>query len=151
MRLASVFLLSLLDAIHTVSGTCLSRISNNVMAVFSGAPFAFATNYRNVSACAGYCDGLFECAAWLYSVKGGECQLYKATALSTFTSQHFIYGICDGYHLPSSSSSLVGVSATSHYPDPTPVASTGVSGQVSLHVRYQFLLYYGRSRTLILN
>lgn len=146
MRLSSFFSLLVLDAIHTVSGTCLGRVSNNIMAVFSGAPFAFAMNYRNGSACAGYCEGLRECTAWLYSVKGGECQLYKTTALSTFTSQHFVYGICDGLHLPAASSSLVVVSATSPYPDPTPVASTTVSGKVSLHVCYLFLLCNGRSR-----
>ncbi|RAH65561.1 uncharacterized protein BO66DRAFT_462037 [Aspergillus aculeatinus CBS 121060] len=98
MRLASFFSLVLLsEAVGRVSGnSCLDRVSANTMAVFSGAPFALAPRYDNGSACAGYCDGLAECHAWLYSARGGDCQLYKKTALSTFPSQHFMYGVCGG-------------------------------------------------------
>ena len=133
--------LLILETICTVSSTCLDQISANTMAVFSGAPFAFATNYGNGSACASYCDRLPKCAAWLYSVRGGDCHLHKASALSTFTSQHFMYGICDGYRPPASSSSVAVTSTISLYPNPTRVASAGASTKVSLHVRLPFFFY----------
>ncbi|OOF90905.1 hypothetical protein ASPCADRAFT_134931, partial [Aspergillus carbonarius ITEM 5010] len=126
MRFTSFFSLLLLDTMYIVSSTCLDHISPNTMAVFSGAPYTFVTNYENGSACAGYCDRLPECTAWLYSVRGGECQLYKATALSTFTSQHFMYGICDGHRPPAASSSVAVVSAS-------PTASAAVSNTISRH------------------
>ncbi|RAK76377.1 uncharacterized protein BO72DRAFT_459610 [Aspergillus fijiensis CBS 313.89] len=145
MRLASFFSLVLLsEAVGRVSGnSCLDRISANTMAVFSGAPFALAPRYDNGSACAGYCDGLAECHAWLYSARGGDCQLYKKTALSTFPSQHFMYGVCgsndnNSRRLPlataasvTASSAVVGVVGSPTSSDtgvPTPAAFSVASG-----------------------
>ncbi|PYH43496.1 uncharacterized protein BP01DRAFT_402590 [Aspergillus saccharolyticus JOP 1030-1] len=118
MRLPSLFSLVLLsEAVGRASGnnnnnSCLDQVSANTMAMFSGAPFALAPRYDNGSACAGYCDNLAECHAWLYSVRGGDCQLYKKTALSTFSSQQFMYGVC-GSRLPPSSSVAAAAAANS--------------------------------------
>ncbi|PYI22782.1 hypothetical protein BO99DRAFT_409575 [Aspergillus violaceofuscus CBS 115571] len=143
MRLASFFSLVLLsEAVGRVSGnSCLDQVSANTMAVFSGAPFALATRYDNGSACAGYCDGLAECHAWLYSARGGDCQLYKKIALSTFSSQHFMYGVCAGggsRRLPSATAAsvtansalvaVVGSPTSSDIGVPTPAAFSVASG-----------------------
>ncbi|PYI14732.1 hypothetical protein BO99DRAFT_416543 [Aspergillus violaceofuscus CBS 115571] len=105
------------------------------MAVFSGAPFALATRYDNGSACAAYCDGLAECHAWLYSARGGDCQLYKKTALSTFPSQHFMYGVCSSPSATAASITassavivVVGSPTSSDIGVPTPAALSVASG-----------------------
>lgn len=134
MRISTFLSVILLDAVCTVSGTCLDQVSSNTMAIFNGAPFAFAKDYGSGQECAGFCDKLSECNAWLFSERGGECQLYKANALSTFKSQHFTYGICNGHRSSPASSSVAVAAVTSHNPNSTPSHSAGLSDRISLHV-----------------
>lgn len=134
MKLSSFVISLLLTTVGNASASCLDHILANTMAIFSGAPFAFATNYQTGSQCASYCDSLAECTSWLYSVRGNECQLYKGTALSIFSSQHFMYGVCDGHRIlttPSAGSSAAAPASLRA----SSVFSAMTSETPSLHVR----------------
>ncbi|PWY88965.1 hypothetical protein BO70DRAFT_350224 [Aspergillus heteromorphus CBS 117.55] len=130
MRLSLVPLSIILGvAVSTTSASCLDQISANTMGVFSGVPLTFASGYLNGSACAYHCDALELCNAWLYSVAGGECQLYKQKALSTFKSQKFMYGICGGHTPKIASSSAAPVhSASSSMVSNAPIATPSALG-----------------------
>ncbi|CAK48459.1 uncharacterized protein BO96DRAFT_344819 [Aspergillus niger CBS 101883] len=133
MKLSSFVISLLLTTVGNASAGCLDHISANTMAIFSGAPLAFATDYQTGSQCASYCGSLAECMSWLYSVRGGECQLYKGTALSTFSSQHFMYGVCDGHRnltTPSAGSSVAAPAS----PSTSTVFSAMTSGTPPLHL-----------------
>ena len=133
MKLSSYFISLLFATAGNTYASCLDHISANTMGIFSGAPFAFTTNYETGSQCASYCDSLAECTSWLYSVRGGECQLHKGSPLSTFSSQHFMYGVCDGHsHIatPSGGSSVAALAS----PSASAVFSANAGETPALHV-----------------
>ncbi|KAJ5767252.1 uncharacterized protein N7511_004868 [Penicillium nucicola] len=95
MRLFIASFLALLasTAANVVDDRCHDSTSHGTIAFFSSAPMTFSYNITDTTACASKCQILSGCRAWLFN-KGGRCELFRDSAVTTTSNPNFIYGGC---------------------------------------------------------
>ncbi|KAF7174510.1 hypothetical protein CNMCM6106_008973 [Aspergillus hiratsukae] len=93
--LALLFLGGILTWTASVSASCLNNVHNDTIGFFSNAALAFGFEYPSITECAGHCDRLEHCRAWLFHGHAGECQLYRNIPVANAVIPGFTYGVCD--------------------------------------------------------
>ncbi|KAF7139720.1 hypothetical protein CNMCM5793_007558 [Aspergillus hiratsukae] len=90
--LALLFLGGILTWTASVSASCLNNVHNDTIGFFSNAALAFGFEYPSITECAGHCDRLEHCRAWLFHGHAGECQLYRNIPVANAVIPGFTYG-----------------------------------------------------------
>jgi hypothetical protein len=81
-------------SLATASIDCLSKHHLQSIGVVQRCTITFKFGLLNAIACGQYCEKTKKCQAWSYVQGGGKCDLYPATALSTFSIRQFVHGYC---------------------------------------------------------